>query len=300
LPHEVKQLHDVRQSTETPFFFEHEGSRLFAVLYEPTADGPGANGRGILFCAPFAEEAAVSQRVCVDFARLLARRGYHALRFDYRGCGESQGDFEDVTLDTHLEDIRGALNWFRRSTGVRVGLSGLRLGASLAAMTAATDRQIDALLLWEPVASLKDHLKNFVRMQVVADNTLAGRVVETRRNLLGQMEDGLTIDVLGYPFTPECFRGFSECDVLARIGGEHGPTLVIALGRQKRPRKDLQAVAEVYERRGQPVEFQHVQELPFWIDPGDPWRELASWQGHDELFRRSADWLDRIGNHASL
>lgn len=286
----------VNHLPETPLFFEHDGARLFGVLYEPVVDAERPKGRGIVFCAPFAEEAGISQKVCVEFARVLARRGYHVLRFDYRGCGESEGDSDSVTLGTQSADVQAATGWFRRNVGPRVGLGGLRLGASLAAMVAAKDPSIESLALWEPVAWPADHIKNFLRMQVVADNVLAGRVVATREELLGRLKSGHTVDVLGYPFTSECVRDFLEADLLGQIGGTHGPTLVMAIGRQTRSRKDLQAIVDAYVERGRPVDFDRAAEQPFWIDPGDPWRELASWQGHEGLFRQTADWLDRIGN----
>lgn len=279
--------------TEIPFYFQRKGSRLFAVLHEPTGAGPG-KGRGILFCAPFAEEASLSQRVCVDFARVLAGRGYHVFRFDYCGCGESEGEFEGVTLTGHMADIRRAIHLFRQRTGVRVGLFGLRLGGSLAAMVAADEPQIESLVLWEPIARPSEHLKNLIRMQVVADNVLAGRVVKTREDLLGELKSGRNVDILGYPLAPQCCREFIQTDLLGRLGGEHGPVLVVGLGRQKRRRKDLEAIVQAYRQRDRAVEFVQIPEQPFWIDPNDPWRQLASWSGHEGLFRHSADWLDRI------
>jgi len=284
---------------ETPLFIEHQRSRMYAVWYEPAEAAAAPPERGVVFCAPFAEEAAISQRVCVDFARVLARRGWHVLRFDYRGCGESDGEFDSVTLDSHMCDARAALDWFRRNACPRVSLGGLRLGASLAALVAAGDDEIESLLLWEPVAKLADHFRNFLRMQVVADNMAAGRIIATRRELHGRLASAGTIDVLGYPFTARCLRSFEQTDFLKQVEGVRVPTLILAVGRQKRSRGDLEAVVDACRRDSGEVKFDYVEEQPFWIDPNDPWRELASWQGHDGLFRQSGDWLDRVAAGSS-
>ncbi|MEE8450754.1 MAG: alpha/beta hydrolase [Thermoguttaceae bacterium] len=285
--------------SETPFFFDHDGTPLFGVLYEPNSDPNDSaaepRDRAIAFCPAFAEEAAIAQRVCVEFARSLAGRGYHVLRFDYRGTGDSGGDFENATLESRMSDIRAAVELLRTRYAMPVGLFGLRLGATLAALVAAADPEIESLLLWEPVTHLKNHLKNFLRMQVVTQNALAGKVAETQKSLLDRLDNGQTVDILGYPLTPACSREFTGRDVLAEIGGSHGPTLIAAIGRQQRQRRDLRRMVEAYESRGSRVDFIHAQEQSFWIDPADPWREMGFWHGHEELFRLSADWLDRIG-----
>ncbi len=283
---------------EKPFFFEHEGFRLFAMLHEPLADTSAERRRGVVFCSPLAEEAEIAQKVSVDFARALVERGYHVLRFNYRGCGDSEGDFEDVTLSRSVADIRKAVELLRKQIGDRVGLFGLRLGATLAAMAATNDPKIEALILWEPIVDMKNHMMSFLRMQVMAANILAGRVVETRQNLIDRLNSGQGVDVLAYPLSTACFNEFLAVDVAAEVGGEHGPTLLAAIGPQKRRRKDLELLARAYERRHRPVKLLQVRERPFWVDPNDTWRELRFWQGHEGLFGQTIDWLDEIGEGA--
>jgi len=58
---------------------------------------------------PFAEEKLWSHRVFVSFARALAERGYPVLRFDYMGAGDSSGTTPETSLQTHLDDLRAAV-----------------------------------------------------------------------------------------------------------------------------------------------------------------------------------------------
>lgn len=84
----------------------------------------------------------------------LAGKGYHVLRMDYRGTGDSAGDLEEYLPTDWAEDISMAINELRDSAGIqRVGLLGLRLGALLAAKVAASRDDIAFLVAWDPLLS---------------------------------------------------------------------------------------------------------------------------------------------------
>ncbi|MFB6205443.1 MAG: alpha/beta hydrolase family protein [Haloglomus sp.] len=55
-------------------------------------------------------------------ARAVAE-GYHAVRFDFRGCGESDGDFVDTTLSSRIADLRAVLEHFDPESVVLFGSS---------------------------------------------------------------------------------------------------------------------------------------------------------------------------------
>ena len=92
-----------------------------------------------------------SHRQFVTLARALAASGVPALRFDYRGMGDSAGEcrnFEHV--DT---DIGAAIASLQLETGVaRVVLWGLCDGASAALMYAAADPRVAGIVLSNPWA----------------------------------------------------------------------------------------------------------------------------------------------------
>lgn len=107
----------------------------------------------MLLCNPFGEEAARSHRTLRVLASQLERAGYAALRFDYRGTGDSWGDGADATIDQWLEDIAVAADELRRASAVdKLVLIGLRLGATLAALaTARGVVRARHLIAWDPV-----------------------------------------------------------------------------------------------------------------------------------------------------
>jgi pimeloyl-ACP methyl ester carboxylesterase len=60
------------------------------------------------------------------------------LRFDFRGCGDSEGDEAVAGTDAWRDDIGTAVEELKRRAGAaRVALAGLRLGGTLAAQAAA-------------------------------------------------------------------------------------------------------------------------------------------------------------------
>ena len=68
----------------------------------------------------------------------LAAQGWHVLRFDYFGTGDSAGEFDEADLTGWEADIEQALDELLDMAGARkVALVGLRLGATLAARVAA-------------------------------------------------------------------------------------------------------------------------------------------------------------------
>jgi pimeloyl-ACP methyl ester carboxylesterase len=74
--------------------------------------------------------------------------GYNAVRFDFRGCGDSSGEFVDQTLGSRLDDLRAVLDYFERDTYVVFGSS---FGAKVAFHAAVADDRIRAVAGRAPV-----------------------------------------------------------------------------------------------------------------------------------------------------
>ena len=72
--------------------------------------------------------------------RVLGEFGYVTLRFDMRGCGESEGEFGRVICLEQVEDLRNALTFLARHPGGRSGAH----RASSARASAARSRSMAA------------------------------------------------------------------------------------------------------------------------------------------------------------
>jgi pimeloyl-ACP methyl ester carboxylesterase len=136
-----------------PFHFGTGGRRLFGV-YEPAVQGsPGT--RAAVLCQPWGREYLHAHRAMRQLAIRLSVAGYHTLRFDYFGTGDSDGDMEDAGIAGWEADIESAIAEIRDIAGAtQVALIGLRLGATAAARVAARGTgAVNALVLWDPILS---------------------------------------------------------------------------------------------------------------------------------------------------
>lgn len=90
--------------TETPFFFRNQKrQRLFGILHEANNEKCVLRCEAaIICCHPLFEEKLHSHRIMVNFARYAASQGFHVLRFDYFGDGESEGLFEQASVSSRI------------------------------------------------------------------------------------------------------------------------------------------------------------------------------------------------------
>ena len=149
-----------------PFFFGTASRRLFG-LYTPAVAGTHAQ-RAVVLCQPWGQEYLRAHRSVRSLATQLARAGVHVLRFDYFGTGDSAGEMSDGDLKGWQSDIDTAIGELKDTTGAnKVGLVGLRLGATLAARVAAAKKgDVDSLVLWDPIVAGDEYLEE-VRKQSV-------------------------------------------------------------------------------------------------------------------------------------
>jgi len=133
-----------------PQFFGNADAPLYGVYLPPKATPRNA---GVVLCYPFGQEYMRAHRAYRQLALLLSKKGYHVLRFDYRGTGDSSGDIEDgVTAQDWIDDVGLAVNELRESTGVSsIAVVGLRLGALIAGVACAARNDIDQLIVWDPI-----------------------------------------------------------------------------------------------------------------------------------------------------
>ena len=98
----------------------------------------------------------------VELGWRLAAIGMATLRFDYTGCGESEGDLKDTTISGRLSDLESALNWVRTRWPVRdrkIGLMGSSLGGLLSLLAAARHPDVHAVVSWATPYTISDRRK---------------------------------------------------------------------------------------------------------------------------------------------
>ena len=107
---------------------------------------------GLVLCAAQGHEYIQFHRPFRQLAIQLSEAGCAVLRFDFSGCGDSEGNQEGWSLEGWRDDVAVAIEELKqRVRTTRVGLVGLRLGATLAMQVAETRDDIDAVVVWDPV-----------------------------------------------------------------------------------------------------------------------------------------------------
>ncbi|SDD50939.1 S9 family peptidase [Natrinema hispanicum] len=82
--------------------------------------------------------------------RRAVEAGYNAVRFDCRGCGESDGAFVASTLETRLTDLHHVVDYFDPDSFVLFGSS---FGGKVAFHAAAADDRVTAVATRAPVTT---------------------------------------------------------------------------------------------------------------------------------------------------
>ena len=82
----------------------------------------------------------------------LAALGFNTLLFDFAGCGESEGDWSDLTLSGQISDLSSVVAWCRQEGYSRVILVGRSFGGSTVIGYAPQDKNISAVCTWAAVA----------------------------------------------------------------------------------------------------------------------------------------------------
>ena len=145
-------------------FFESKGAKLYGTLTVPkednnlpaclliggslpqTREGDVDNAKTDLFPTPVPE-----RKLFRDEAEILKHLGLATFRYDKRGCGKSEGDFNTTGLFDLVEDARAAVRWLRSRPeidGERLGILGQSEGAIIASMVAAEDPDI-RFMVWQ-------------------------------------------------------------------------------------------------------------------------------------------------------
>lgn len=141
---------------------DNGGVRLFGVLHRPAQkEDPPV----VAILHGFASSKHGSNRCYVALAEALAREGIAALRFDFRGSGDSEGSLSAASFEDLISDALAMTKYLLDSDGIdakRMGLFGASLGGSIAVQASAHGGMAKALALWAPVASGELWFRDFV------------------------------------------------------------------------------------------------------------------------------------------
>lgn len=145
--------------------------KLFGVLHLPERFTPPFPA--VLMIHGLAGTKAGRHRLYVRLAEKLSRMGIASLRLDMRGCGDSEGDFSHITVDTQVADALLGLDFLTSHPFIckeQIGILGRSMGGAIAVLLAkeAIRRQtmtLCSMALWCPLFSAKPWAGEWYKMQ---------------------------------------------------------------------------------------------------------------------------------------
>ncbi|SES31010.1 S9 family peptidase [Psychrobacillus sp. OK032] len=207
-------------------------------------------------------------RLFVKAARNFSAKGYAVVRFDFSGCGESDGDYADVTVTKQLKEVQAILDYVSKLKEVdasNIILIGHSLGGAVASLTAAVDKRIRKLILWSPVAKPYEDIAMIV-----------GDVALQTAKELG------TFDYHGFYVSQQFLEDLKNHHPLKAIRSYEGQLLVIHAAEDEDVPKENAGYYSASFKPGVPVDIHYIKEAN---------HTFASYSFEEELFEETLLWL---------
>lgn len=234
----------------------------------------------IVIAGPFAEEKKAAQRALVAAARSFAEAGYDVLRFDWRGTGDSGGEFAQADVSSWLEDLRRVIKTAQQMSDAPLTLLGLRFGAALCWQVAADENlSVENLILWEPITNGSSYARqNRQRSQIRAQMTQGAEAKATQTTAGGFDFDGFFINEKLQDEMTKIDLQNSSLSNIKRL-------LLLQISGSPRLKKPFEDLAERARQSSIETEIENVAVEAFWSSIG-----LIDTSAVRE---RTLQWLDK-------
>jgi fermentation-respiration switch protein FrsA (DUF1100 family) len=241
---------------ELHLFIENEGERISTVIHIPEKTPAPA----VVFSHGFTGNRIEAHRLFVRTARKMSKAGFVAVRFDFRGSGESDGEFEEMSISSEISDLNSVLKFLLDKKEVsreKIGLVGLSLGGVVSILTTARNPIAKAVCTWSSPARLE--LLSSLRDSFGAD--------------LSQIEKGYVELPSGYRIGRVFLEDALKHDILDDCAKISPRPMLIIHGSQDNV-VPVEHARMLYDRAGEP-------------------KKIVIIEGADHTFNRR-DWEDKV------
>lgn len=268
-------------SIEQQFLIDDSGPSLHATLYRPDN---GVRGT-VLFCNPMFEELKASTRLMFEAARAFCMAGFTVLRFDYRGCGDSQGNFEDASVGDWIEDIDRASDFLNNHCpdSVHRLIIGVRLGGMLVLQAGRGSETAERFVLWEPVLNGKSYINQELRKKLTKEMMTFGSNRGTRDSLLAELASGGNVDLDGYCLSSRLYNDLCNMDG-SREDGRGRDVLLLNISHQANVSRPFMKFRDVLDGGHFKTTVEAVKLQPFW--------NLVGYVDGTPLVEKTLTWLN--------
>ncbi|MBF5003893.1 alpha/beta hydrolase [Diaphorobacter caeni] len=268
---------------DTPITFPSDGLKLSAILNVPSELSASEKRPAIVVLHGFGsnKEDGMVQLAC----RLFERLGYVTLRFDMRGCGQSEGERARVICLEQVSDTRNAVSFLSEHPQVNadaIAVMGHSFGAAVAVYAAGVDQRIAACIssggwgdgeakfrtqhaspeAWDRFQSMRAHGKS---QQAIGESVRVSRfdIVPIPVAMRSNLPAGSFMD---FPFdVVESMYAFRPIDVVGQIA----PRPLMLLHPAVDSVTPTQQSIDMFTRAGMPTDLHLVAGIDHFIFSDD-------------------------------
>jgi pimeloyl-ACP methyl ester carboxylesterase len=211
-----------------PCYFGRPDAPLFGMYRPPRVSV--ARKAGVLLCPAIGLEYMRTHYAMRLLAKQLAIAGFHVLRFDYHGTGDSAGEIAAGQYEVWVQDVALAARELEQISGAaELTVVGLRMGA-LFALESLSRQDLSArgVVLWDPVVAGDEYIDMLAAMH---QKVLAGR---------GE-PDGSADELLGTRFPADLRAAIGAVDLKERLGAVVAGQAALAVSEDRPEYAELQA-----------------------------------------------------------
>ncbi|TWI57992.1 alpha/beta hydrolase [Halalkalibacter nanhaiisediminis] len=259
----------------TPSAVRFYSNRLSGVVHYP--ENHDQKHPAIIFVHGFVGSKVGDHRLFVKAANYFTKLNYVSFRFDFKGCGESDGDYQDVTLTEQIKELQAAIEYVSQLDEVdpeQIILIGHSLGGAVTALTSSLEKQIKHIVLWSPVA------RPYQEISAIT----GAKAVETAK------QEGV-YDHKGFLLSHTFFTDLKAHQPLEAISSYSGTALIIHAEKDEAVPKENAATyknAITASYKDQLVDVAYV-------NGADHTFSATHWE--QELFASTSEWLKRALAH---
>ena len=185
------------------------------------------------------------------------------------GHGDSEGDFQENDIQTQVSDIQCAVSVIKEKCGIdTVGILGLRLGATLAALSEEDKAHSSFMILWEPIINIHNYLKRSLRSNLATQMASYKEIKYTREDMINKFMNGHNVNIDGYEVSASFYKQAMTVDLGKKSIRYSKPVYVAHISNtySQAASNKINELYQKYYHLNSKTKFEIINERPFWTD----------------------------------
>ena len=186
------------------YWIPSRGQRLSAMLHQPV--DTRRNTPLIICCHGFTGDKVGANQLTLNLAKKLAQAGYNALRFDFLGSGDSEGEFAaDTIVSGWQTDLRNVVKWVKQQSqfaDAPILLYGHSLGGLIALTALKDEARIAGRIVFAPVLHPIENFRDIILGPELWQQSEAGAPIANFFAKGFSLQDQFVKDLLANDYDP--------------------------------------------------------------------------------------------------